>query len=199
MNISRPFILRPVATTLAMVALLLCGLIAYRWLPVSSLPEVDYPTIQTTTFYPGASPEVMAALVTSPLERQFGQMPGLRQMTSSSTTGASSITLQFALSLAFQFDVYISDEVTSTGDAIFQRKAAAQAAIQKGSLKLLPDSDDEKDWVADYAAMRDMFFSKSGPMTSIMVPNSGEGFWREVFRTSGYYGAAARSFVERAM
>lgn len=83
-----------------MIAMLLCGLIAYRWLPVSSLPEVDYPTIQTTTFYPGASPEVMAALVTSPLERQFGQMPGLRQMTSSSTTGASSITLQFALSLS---------------------------------------------------------------------------------------------------
>lgn len=99
MNISRPFILRPVATTLAMIAMLLCGLIGYRWLPVSSLPEVDYPTIQTTTFYPGASPEVMAALVTSPLERQFGQMPGLRQMTSSSTSGASSITLQFALSL----------------------------------------------------------------------------------------------------
>jgi len=99
MNISRPFILRPVATTLAMIALLLCGLIGYRWLPVSSLPEVDYPTIQTTTFYPGASPEVMAALVTSPLERQFGQMPGLRQMTSSSTSGASVVTLQFALSL----------------------------------------------------------------------------------------------------
>lgn len=102
MNISRPFILRPVATTLAMIAMLLCGLIAYKWLPVSSLPEVDYPTIQTTTFYPGASPEVMAALVTSPLERQFGQMPGLRQMTSSSTTGASSITLQFALSLPLE-------------------------------------------------------------------------------------------------
>ncbi|MDP4908306.1 MAG: multidrug efflux RND transporter permease subunit [Burkholderiaceae bacterium] len=100
MNISRPFILRPVATTLAMIALLLCGLIAYKWLPVSSLPEVDYPTIQTTTFYPGASPDVMAALVTSPLERQFGQMPGLRQMTSSSTMGASSITLQFTLSLS---------------------------------------------------------------------------------------------------
>ncbi|MBP8035076.1 MAG: multidrug efflux RND transporter permease subunit [Burkholderiaceae bacterium] len=99
MNLSRPFILRPVATTLAMIALLLSGLIAYRWLPVSSLPEVDYPTIQATTFYPGASPEVMAALVTSPLERQFGQMPGLRQMTSSSSAGASIITLQFALSL----------------------------------------------------------------------------------------------------
>jgi multidrug efflux pump len=102
MNISRPFILRPVATTLAMIAMLLCGLIAYKWLPVSSLPEVDYPTIQTTTFYPGASPDVMAALVTSPLERQFGQMPGLRQMTSSSTTGASSITLQFSLSLPLE-------------------------------------------------------------------------------------------------
>ncbi len=82
-----------------MIALLLSGLIAYRWLPVSSLPEVDYPTIQATTFYPGASPEVMAALVTSPLERQFGQMPGLRQMTSSSSAGASIITLQFALTL----------------------------------------------------------------------------------------------------
>lgn len=82
-----------------MIALLLSGLIAYRWLPVASLPEVDYPTIQATTFYPGASPEVMAALVTSPLERQFGQMPGLLQMTSSSSAGASIITLQFALSL----------------------------------------------------------------------------------------------------
>jgi len=98
-NLSRPFILRPVATTLAMVALFLSGLIAYRWLPVSSLPEVDYPTIQATTYYPGASPDVMAALVTSPLERQFGQMPGLRQMSSSSAAGTSVITLQFALSL----------------------------------------------------------------------------------------------------
>lgn len=82
-----------------MLALLLVGLIAYRSLPVSSLPEVDYPTIQSTAFYPGASPEVMAALVTSPLERQFGQMPGLRQMSSSSSAGASIITLQFSLSL----------------------------------------------------------------------------------------------------
>ena len=82
-----------------MVALFLCGVIAYRWLPVSSLPEVDYPTIQTTAYYPGASPDVMAALVTSPLERQFGQMPGLRQMSSSSAAGTSVITLQFALSL----------------------------------------------------------------------------------------------------
>ena len=99
MNLSRPFILRPVATTLAMIAVFLSGLIAYRWLPVSSLPEVDYPTIQVSTFYPGASPDVMASLVTSPLEKQFGQMPGLRQMSSSSSAGASVLTLQFSLEL----------------------------------------------------------------------------------------------------
>lgn len=99
MNVSRLFILRPVATTLAMVALLISGFIAYRMLPVSALPQVDYPTIQVTTLYPGASPEVMTALVTSPLEREFGQMPGLTQMTSTSSGGASLITLQFDLEL----------------------------------------------------------------------------------------------------
>ena len=100
MNLSRIFILRPVATTLAMVALLLSGLLAYRLLPVSALPQVDYPTIQVTTLYPGASPDVMTALVTSPLERQFGQMAGLTQMTSSSSGGSSVITLQFDLDLS---------------------------------------------------------------------------------------------------
>ena len=99
MNLSRPFILRPVATTLLMVALLLAGALAYRLLPVSALPQVDYPTIQVTTFYPGASPDVMASSVTAPLERQFGQMPGLTQMTSSSSGGSSVITLQFSLDL----------------------------------------------------------------------------------------------------
>lgn len=97
MNISRPFILRPVATSLLMVALMLAGALAYRLLPVSALPQVDYPTIQVVTFYPGASPEVMTAAVTGPLERQLGQIPGLEQMTSSSSGGASVITLQFAL------------------------------------------------------------------------------------------------------
>jgi len=96
---SRLFILRPVATTLAMVAILISGIIAYRLLPVSALPEVDYPTIQVVTLYPGASPDVMTALVTSPLERQFGQMPGLNQMSSTSSGGASVITLQFSLEL----------------------------------------------------------------------------------------------------
>lgn len=100
MNFSRLFILRPVATTLTMVALLIAGLLAYRTLPVSALPQVDYPTIQVTTEYPGASPDIMAALVTSPLERRFGQMPGLTQMSSTSSDGLSSITLQFDLELA---------------------------------------------------------------------------------------------------
>lgn len=99
MNFSRLFILRPVATTLTMVALLLSGLFAYKLLAVSALPQVDYPTIQVSTLYPGASPEVMAARVTSPLERQFGQMAGLEQMTSTSSGGSSIITLQFSLDL----------------------------------------------------------------------------------------------------
>ncbi|MEN2425145.1 MdtB/MuxB family multidrug efflux RND transporter permease subunit [Chromobacterium vaccinii] len=99
MNPSRPFITRPVATTLMMVAILLTGLVAWRMLPVSALPEVDYPTIQVVTLYPGASPDVMTSSVTAPLERQFGQMPGLSQMSSSSSGGASVITLQFSLDL----------------------------------------------------------------------------------------------------
>src|SRR5690606_19610610 len=97
MNASRPFILRPVATTLLMVAIFIAGLIAYRLLPVSALPEVDYPTIRVLTLYPGASPEVMTSAVTAPLERQFGQMPGLAQMSSTSPGGASVITLRFGL------------------------------------------------------------------------------------------------------
>ncbi len=97
MNPSRPFILRPVATSLLMAAILLAGFVAYRQLPVSALPEVDYPIIQVMTFYPGGSPDVMASSVTAPLERQFGQMPGLNQMTSTSSQGGSVITLQFNL------------------------------------------------------------------------------------------------------
>ena len=99
MNISRLFVLRPVATALLMIALVLVGLVAVRFLPVSSLPAVDYPTIQVQTFYPGASPTVMATTVTAPLEVQLGEIPGLQQMTSNSSAGASIITLQFDLSL----------------------------------------------------------------------------------------------------
>jgi len=100
MNPSRIFIERPVATTMLMVGILLAGAVGYTQLPVSALPEVDYPIIQVTTFYPGASPDVMASSVTAPLERQFGQVPGLQQMTSTSSDGSSVITLQFSLSLS---------------------------------------------------------------------------------------------------
>jgi multidrug efflux pump len=100
MNPSRLFILRPVATSLLMIAILIVGMVAYFELPLSALPEVSYPTIQVQTFYPGASPEVMTSAVTAPLEKQFGQMPGLNQMSSTSSAGASVITLQFDLSLA---------------------------------------------------------------------------------------------------
>src|SRR6476660_2371483 len=100
MNPSQIFILRPVATALLMVGIVLAGAVAYTQLPVSALPEVDYPTIQIITFYPGASPDVMASSVTAPLERQFGQVAGLQQMTSTSSDGCSVITLQFNLSLS---------------------------------------------------------------------------------------------------
>src|SRR3989441_6137977 len=100
MSPSRAFILRPLATSLLMVGILIAGFVAYRQLPVSALPQVDYPTIQILTFYPGASPDVMASSVTSPLERQFGQIPGLNQMTSTSSFGSSIITLQFGLDLS---------------------------------------------------------------------------------------------------
>jgi multidrug efflux pump len=119
-NPSRLFIERPVATSLLMVALLLVGMFAYRLLPISALPQVDYPTIQVFTFYPGASPDVMASSVTAPLERQFGQTPGLKEMSSSSSGGASVITLQF--------DLAVPLDVAEQG---------VQAAINAGS-NLLP-------------------------------------------------------------
>ena len=120
MNPSRLFILRPVATSLIMIAIVLAGAFAYRLLPISALPQVDYPTIQVFTFYPGASPDVMASSVTAPLERQFGQIPGLKQMLSTSSGGASVITLQF--------DLAIPLDVAEQG---------VQAAINAGS-NLLP-------------------------------------------------------------
>ena len=100
MSPSRPFIERPVATALLMIAIVLAGLVGFRFLPLSALPEVDYPTIQVQTLYPGASPEVMSRTVSAPLERQFGQMPGLTRMASTSASGVSIITLQFGLGLA---------------------------------------------------------------------------------------------------
>ncbi|MDP1565920.1 MAG: efflux RND transporter permease subunit, partial [Polaromonas sp.] len=100
MSPSSPFILRPVATSLLMVAIVLAGLVGFKFLPLSALPQVDYPTIQVQTLYPGASPEVMAQTVTAPLERQFGQMAGLQRLSSTSAAGVSIVTLQFGLGLA---------------------------------------------------------------------------------------------------
>src|ERR1700752_955043 len=100
MSPSQPFILRPVATTLLMIAIMLSGLLAFRFLPCPALPEFDYPTLQVQTFYPGASPDVMTSSVTAPLEVQFGQMPNLNQMSSISSAGASVITLPFGLSIS---------------------------------------------------------------------------------------------------
>jgi multidrug efflux pump len=122
MSPSRPFILRPVATALIMAGVLLAGAVAFQQLPVSALPEVDYPTIQIATFYPGASPEVTATAITAPLERQFGQMPGLNEMTSSSSDGASLITLQFVLDL----DIDVAEQ-------------EVQAAINAAGTYLPPD------------------------------------------------------------
>src|SRR5580698_7740518 len=122
MNPSAPFILRPVATSLLMIAIFLVGVIGFGYLPLSALPEVDYPTIQVQTFLPGASPDVMTTSVTAPLEKQFGQMPGLKEMTSVSSGGASVITLQFDLSLSLDI-----------------AEQEVQAAINAGS-NLLPAS-----------------------------------------------------------
>lgn len=100
MSISGPFIARAIATSLLMFAIFLSGILSYKLLPVSALPDVEYPTIQVSTFYPGGSPYVMSTTVTAPLERQFGQMPGLDQMTSNSSYGSSIITLQFKLDIS---------------------------------------------------------------------------------------------------
>jgi multidrug efflux pump len=122
MSPSRPFILRPVATSLLMAAILLVGIVAFTQLPISALPEVDYPTIQVITFYPGASPDVTASAVTAPLERQFGEVPGLSQMTSTSSAGSSVIVLQFALNL----DIDVAEQ-------------EVQAAINAAQTYLPPD------------------------------------------------------------
>ena len=148
MNPSRLFVLRPVATTLLMIAILLSGLIAYRLLPVAALPEVDYPTIQVVTLYPGASPEIITSSVTAPLESQFGQIAGLTEMSSSSSGGASLLTLRF--SLATNLDVAEQDVQAAINVAssllpkdlptppVFSKVNPADAPIM--SLAILSDS-----------------------------------------------------------
>jgi multidrug efflux pump len=154
MNPSQTFILRPVATTLLTIAILLAGAFSYRFLPLSALPEVDYPTIQIQTFYPGASPEVMTSSVTAPLERQLGEMPGLNQMTSASSAGASVITLQFDLNLSL--DV---------------AEQEVQAAINAGSNLLPSDLPTPPVYAkvnpADAPILTIAITSKTLPLTSI--------------------------------
>jgi multidrug efflux pump len=132
MNLSRLFILRPVATTLSMLAIILAGVIAYRLLPVSALPQVDYPTIRVMTLYPGASPDVMTSAVTAPLERQFGQMPGLTQMASTSSGGASVLTLRFSLDI----NMDVAEQQVQAGHQRRHQSAAhgpaGTAGVQQG-------------------------------------------------------------------
>ena len=154
MSPSRPFILRPVATSLLMAGILIAGTIAYKQLPVSALPEVDYPTIQCLTFYPGASPDVMSSSVTAPLERTFGQVPGLKQMTSTSSFGASVITLQFDLDL----DIDIAEQ-------------QVQASINAAGTYLPPDLPNppiySKVNPADAPIITLALTSKSVPLTKV--------------------------------
>src|SRR5579863_6403266 len=128
MSPSRLFNLRPVATSLLMAAIMLVGMVAYRFLPLSALPEVDYPTIQVVTLYPGASPDVMTGSVTAPLEVQLGQMPGLNQMSSVSSAGSSVITLQFGLDLSL--------DVGAGGAGLDQRGRQSAAIRPPGTTHL---------------------------------------------------------------
>ena len=139
MNLSRLFILRPVATSLLMIAVVLAGAIAMKFLPVSSLPDVDYPTIQVQTFYPGASPDVMATTVTAPLEVQLGEIPGLQQMVSYSSEGASVITLQFDLSLNLDIAQQNVAKLNVTERKVFSR--ATRLTKLAGDLHELKSGD----------------------------------------------------------
>ena len=151
MNPSQPFILRPVATTLLMIAIVLSGMLAFRFLPVAALPEVDYPTIQVQTFYPGASPDVMTSSVTAPLEVQFGQMPNLNQMSSVSSAGASVITLQFGLTISLDVaEQEVQAAINAAGNLLALRSARA-ADLRQGESGRRADPDAGAD-VEDDAA-----------------------------------------------
>ena len=141
MSPSRPFILRPVATSLLMVAILLAGAVAYLQLPVSALPQVDYPIIQVQTFYPGASPEVMVSSVTAPLERQFGQIPGLKQMTSTSSGGASIITLEFSLNESIDIAQQDVQAAINAGFTFLPKRPPQPARLQQGQPGRRADHD----------------------------------------------------------
>ena len=141
MSPSRLFILRPVATTLLMVGVLLVGWVAFTQLPVSALPEVDYPTIQVVTFYPGANPEVMSSSVTSPLERQFGQVPGLSQMTSTSSFGSSIITLQFGIDENIDVAEQQVQAAINSGSTYLPQRPAESSHLQQSQSGRCTDYD----------------------------------------------------------
>ena len=132
MNFSRLFVMRPVATALLMIALVLVGGVAMKFLPVSSLPDVDYPTIQVQTFYPGASPQVMATTVTAPLEVQLGEIPSLAQMTSASSAGASVITLQFNLALNLDVAEQNVQEAINAANSLLPHGTARASGLREG-------------------------------------------------------------------
>ena len=135
MSPSRPFILRPVATSLLMVALLLSGVLAYRLLPVAALPQVEFPTIQIFTFYPGASPAVTASSITAPLERRFGQIPGVNQLSSVSSGGSSVITLQFSLKVSMG----VAEQEVQAASEASVRPAPVRLALPPGWEELVTD------------------------------------------------------------
>jgi len=141
MNLSRAFILRPVATTLLMVALLLSGVLAYRLLPVAALPQVDYPIIQITTLYPGASPELTTRTITAPLERQLGQIPGLKQLSSTSSGGASVITLQFGLEVSLGVAEQDVQAAINGRRQLPARRPAGAAGVSQGQSGRHADPD----------------------------------------------------------
>ena len=148
MNPSRLFIERPVATSLLMVAIVLAGMVAFRLLPLSALPEVDYPTIQVVTLYPGASPDVMTSSITAPLERQFGQMPGLNQMSSTSSGGASVITLQFSLELSLDVAEQEVQAAINAAGTDGERPAWMDRLPPEVADKLMKMSPDERrEWI----------------------------------------------------
>ncbi len=141
MSPSRPFIERPVATSLLMLAIVLSGLVGFRFLPLSALPQVDYPTIQVQTLYPGASPEVMSNTVTAPLEGQFGQMSGLDRMSSTSAAGVSVITLQFSLNLSLDVAEQEVQAAINAGGSLLPADLPAPAGICQGESRRRAGAD----------------------------------------------------------
>ncbi len=141
MSPSRIFILRPVATSLMMAGVVLVGVVAFRQLPVSALPQVDYPTMQIQTFYPGASPEVVTSSITAPLEKQFGQVPGLTQMTSISSFGSSLITLQFSLDLSIDIAEQEVQAAINAATSFLPHESAGSSGLQQDESRRRADSD----------------------------------------------------------